>query len=117
MVICRAGDTDLPAPVSISVDDEIIWSANTGRTVSGLMAGDIVAEKMTVKIRWGVLQDGELALIKKKLIAGFFSFTFHDAGLDITIDSYRGVLSKEQIGPLGDGIFWYRSASVDLIQQ
>ena len=31
--------------------------------------------------------------------------------------SYRGTLSKEQIGWLSDGIFYYKSASVDIVQR
>ena len=65
----------------------------------------------------GILQEDELVLIKSKLVAGFFPITFHDDGQDITITSYRGTLSKEVIGELDDGIFYYRSASVSIIQQ
>ena len=116
MIICRAG-VDLPAPVSISVEDQIIWSKNTGRAANAEMIGDIIAEKKSVKIKWAFLQESELVTIKNYLVAGFFPFTFHDKGTDITITSYRGTLSKEQLGQLGDGIFWYRSASVDIIQK
>lgn len=117
MAILKAGDTALPAPVSITVNDEIIWTSGTGRTLSAFMAGDVVAEKKTVSIKWGYLTENEMVLIKEKLIAGFFPFTFHDDGVDITIESYRGTLSKEQLGRLGDGIFWYKSATVDIIQR
>ena len=51
------------------------------------------------------------------LIAGFFPITFHDDGQDITITSYRGTLSKEVLGDIGDGNYYYRSASVSIIQQ
>lgn len=115
--ILWSGGTVLPAPVEISVNDEIIWSSNTGRTANGTMAGDIVAEKKTVNIKWGVLTESELAVIKRVMTAGFFPFSFHDDGIDITIHSYRGTLSKEQIGWLGDGVFYYKSASVSVIQQ
>lgn len=115
--ILWSGSTTLPAPVEISVNDEIIWSSNTGRTANGKMVGDIVAEKKTVNIKWGVLTESELAVIKRVMIAGFFPFSFRDDGIDITIDSYRGTLSKEQIGWLGDGVFYYKSASVSVIQQ
>ena len=43
--ILKAGGVVLPAPVSITVNDEIIWSADTGRTMSGQMVGEAVAEK------------------------------------------------------------------------
>lgn len=117
MAILASNGVVLPAPVSIKVDDEIIWSSNTGRMDNGNMAGDVITEKKTVSIEWGVLQETEMKLIKDRLIAGFFPFTFHDDGLDLTISTYRGTLSKEQIGRLTDGIFWYKKASVKIIQQ
>lgn len=115
--ILWSGNTTLPAPTEITVNDEIIWSSNTGRCASGDMIGDVVAQKKDVSIKWGVLTETELAVIKKVMIAGFFPFSFRDDGIDMTITSYRGTLSKEQIGWLGDGIFYYRSASVEVIQK
>ena len=113
----EADGMELPAPVSIKVDDEILWSSSTGRALDGTMLGDVVAEKKTLSVTWGILTEMELALIKSKLVAGFFPVTFHDDGADITITTYRGTLSKEQIGRLSDGIFYYRSASVSIVQQ
>lgn len=115
--ILWSGSIILPSPVQITVNDEIIWSSSTGRAVSGEMIGDIVAEKKNVSIKWGVLTESELALIKQVLIAGFFPISFRDDGIDITIKTYRGTLTKEQLGYIGDGIFYYRSASVSIIQK
>lgn len=112
-----SGENVLPAPVSISVNDEIIWTSDTGRTLDGTMVGDAVAEKKTVSIKWGILTEAELVTIKRTLTTGFFPFSFHDDGIDITIEAYRGTLSKEQIGELSDGIFYYRNATVDIIQR
>lgn len=115
--ILRAGGIILPAPVSISVNDELIWTSDTGRLMDGTMQGEVVAEKKTVAIKWGILTEEDLKLIKKGIIVGFFPIVFHDDGVDMQITTYRGTLSKEQIGRLGDGIFYYRSASVDLIER
>ena len=111
MSILKSGGTDLPDPVSVSVNDEIIWTSDTGRTLSGLMIGDVVAEKKNVSIKWGILPEAEVVLIKRTLTAGFIPFTFRDDGMEITIESYRGTLSKEQLGWIGDGIFYYKSVS------
>ena len=116
-MILECDGQELPAPVSLKVDDEILWSSATGRTLDGTMLGDVVAEKKTLSVNWGILQESELMIIKNKLIAGFFPITFHDDGQDITIPTYRGTFSKEQLGRLDDGIFYYRSASVQIIQQ
>lgn len=114
--ILKAGGVVLPAPVSITVNDEIIWSADTGRTMSGQMVGEAVAEKKNVGIKWGCLIEGDMMQIRRYLVPGFFSVSFRDDGVMLAIESYRGTLSKEQLGWLG-GEFWYRSVSVDIIQR
>lgn len=118
MAILTANGVALPAPTVIKIDNEIIWSSNTGRTSSGTMAGDVVTEKKTVTIEWGVLQESEMAKIRKNLIAGFFPFSFNGGGgASLSIASYRGTINEEHIGLLGDGIYWYKKATVKIIQQ
>lgn len=41
--VLKAGSLVLPAPVSISVNDELIWSSDTGRTMNGTMVGEVIA--------------------------------------------------------------------------
>lgn len=116
-MVIKAGDVKLPAPVSLKINDEIIWSSDTGRALDGTMIGDVVAEKKNISINWGFMTEDDYILIKNNLIAGFFPITFHDDGSDITIDTYRGTLSKEAVGDIGDGNYWYRSVTVQIIQQ
>lgn len=111
-----SGDIVLPDPVTLKVNDEIIWTEDTGRTLSGLMIGDIVAEKKNLAIGWAFLMEDDIKLIKSRLIAGFFPISFRDGGTNLTITAYRGTLSKEHLGWLGDE-YWYRSANVDIIQR
>ena len=115
--ILWSGSTVLPSPVSISVNDQIIWSANTGRSASGSMIGDVVAEKKAVAIKWGLLTEAELAAIKKIMVAGFFPISFHDDGIVLTISTYRLILSNYVLWFIGDGIFFFESASVSIIQK
>jgi hypothetical protein len=115
--ILWSGNTVLPAPTQISSNNEIIWSSNTGRAADGSMIGDVVAKKKNITITWGVLTETEVALIDSTLIAGFFPFSFRDDGVDLTIQSYRGTLSKEHLGYIGDGIYYYKSATVQIIQK
>lgn len=103
--------------VSIKADDEIIWSANTGRTASGKMIGTVIAEKKNLEFAWGVLTDAQVKKIKRYMCAGFFKLCFHDTGEDLEIDGYRGTLSKEHLGYIGDGIYYYRSTTVSFVQQ
>lgn len=44
------GGVALASPVEISINNEIIWSSSTGRSASGLMTGDVIAEKRTFPI-------------------------------------------------------------------
>lgn len=117
MNIISANGKELPAPVSLKVDDEIIWSSSTGRALDGTMLGDVVAEKKTLSIEWGCMPESDYLLIKNNMIAGFFPVTFRDDGKDVTITSYRATLSKNAIGYLSDGIYWYKTVSTQIIQQ
>lgn len=117
MAVLKAGAVELPCPVSLSVNDEIIWSKNTGRTTAGTMTGDIVAEKKNLDIKWGILPESDVKKIKDNLRTGFFPVTFRDDGMELNISAYRGTLSKEHLGYIGDGIYYYRSVSVSIIQQ
>ena len=117
MFTLKCGDVSLPSPVKMTVKDEIIWSADTGRTLDGTMMGDVVAEKKNLGLEWAWLTEEDAALIKNKLVAGFFPITFRDYGTEITIDSYRGTISKEVGGYLGDGKFYYKRITVDIIQR
>lgn len=117
MAILKAGDIELPSPDEISTDDELIWSEETGRVASGKMVGDVIAEKKTLSITWGILTESQVKLIAQNLKSGFFPITFKDNGTFITIPAYRGTLSKEHIGTLSDGIYYYRSVTCDLVQQ
>ena len=110
--------TKLPSPSSLKVDNEIIWSSNTGRTSTGKMVGDVIAEKTTVDITWECLRDSDLKTIKNYLKAGFFDFWLPDCGELVNITVYRGTISAEDRGALGDGLgHWYKTVTCSVIQQ
>lgn len=109
----KANGKALPAPVSIQQNGELIWSENTGRIASGDMAGTVLAEKQTYDITWGVLTQQEYDTLRAALPRGFFSFQLGSQ----TVTVYRGALKAEQLGYIGDGVCYYRSASVSLIQK
>lgn len=115
--ILKAGNVQLPSPVSIATNDELIWTADTGRLMNGAMVGEVVAEKKTVSLKWGILTETEMLLIKNNMTGGFFNFTFHDDGVDMTIEVYRGTMAKERLPDVGDGVVRYRTVSVDVIQR
>lgn len=74
-------------------------------------------QKKTVTVGWGVLTEAEVKTLQQKLVAGYFPLTFRDAGGMVTIESYRGTLSKVALGEVGDGIFYYKSVSCKIIQR
>lgn len=113
----KAGAVTLPSPTSLTVADEIIWSSDTGRALDGTMWGAVIAEKKNLSIKWEYLTETKMLTIKNALTAGFFSFTFPDDGTATTITGYRGTLSKELLGRLGDGITYYKTVTVDIIQK
>lgn len=116
--VFKAGDVILPSPVKFTSSNEIIWSSNTGRsTESGKMIGDVIANKKTVDIEWGILTEAQFRTIADALPSGFFSFTFREGGTNLTITVYRGTIKQEHLGYIGDGTYYYKSASVSLIQQ
>ena len=86
--ILWSGSTTLPAPTSLSVNDEIIWTSDTGRTLAGLMVGAVVAQKKNLSIKWEFLTEAQVKTIKNTLVPGFFPFSFRDDGIDITIQRY-----------------------------
>lgn len=116
--LLQANGVALPAPVSIESSNEIIWSANTGRSSNGSMVGTIVANKETFAIEWGVLTESEVKTIVEATSAkGFFSLTLRDSGQAVNMTVYRGSIQKQQLGYIGDGVFYYRSMSVSFIQK
>ena len=116
MAFLTAGGVEMPCPVEIKLNNEIIWSANTGRSSTGTMVGDVVAEKQTVEITWGILTGSQARRIKQYMVTGFFDI---EINLDETISftGYRSTLSLQFLGILSDGISYYKSVTVSLIEQ
>jgi hypothetical protein len=115
-VSIMAGGTALPSPTELTVSEEIIWSANTGRGASGLMLGDVVAEKETFEIRWGVLTAAQREEIRSRLVSGFFPVTVTIGDTAVTLTVYRGTLTGNILGTFG-GVTYYRDTAVTVIQQ
>lgn len=114
----KANNVVLPSPTEISTTDEIIWSSNTGRsTTSGKMLGDVIAEKQTFSIKWGILAKSEQKKIKNNLKSGFHPVYFIFDDETVALTSYRGTITSQHLGYIGDGIYYYKSVSCDIIEQ
>lgn len=109
---------ELPSPSEIKHNNEIIWSSSTGRTSTGKMVGDVIAEKKTVDITWEYLRDADISQIREHLKAGFFDMWLPDCGELVKITVYRATLAYDDVGPLGDGYgHLYKTATVNVTQQ
>lgn len=116
------GMTALPSPVEVKQTNELIWSENTGRAQSGTnqakMIGDVVAEKVTFAIKWGIITSAQMTTIKTNLPKGFFYFGM---GTDLTsakanaMKVYRSQIEYEVL-PVGSTIY-YKDANVSVIEQ
>lgn len=108
----------LPSPIEIASAEQIIWSENTGRAQSGesqaKMIGDVVAEKKTFEIKWGILTQSQYNSIKTHLPTGFFSF-----GVGTTPTSmgkfYRSEITGNMIQVGSE--WYYKDVGVSVIEQ
>lgn len=118
-----AAGTTLPAPVALSTTNELIWSANTGRSAdSGKMIGDVVARKETIEVEWAMLTKAQFDSIKSAISSNaFFTVTLrlHGSSSNVTsFTSYRSELSGSIHGVYGKaGTIYYGSAKCSFIQQ
>lgn len=114
-----ASDSLLPSPTSISINDTLLWTSDTGRTLSGTMTGDITGAYLTVSIKWQYLTKEEFKQIKSCIRDGenglrkFFPLLVEE--LDIDIQVYRGAIaySAKNVG----NEVRYPEVSVDLIER
>lgn len=69
-----------PALNGITITDEPIWSANTGRSTTGKMIGDIVAWKTTIEIAWPPLSFSDMATLRNAIkdAGEFFTLKYYD---------------------------------------
>ena len=116
MVTITANSVTLPSPVEITTTDEIIWSENTGRSTTGQMLGDVIAQKQTFEIKWGVLTESDFQSLRTNIRSGFNPFTLTIDNDSYQITAYRGNIVGDILGTYG-GVTYRRNASVTIIQQ
>lgn len=113
-ITVRGNGILMPSPVSITSNGELIWSENTGRGANGDLLGDVLSEKQTYDISWGILNEREFQTLCSALPSGFFPFQL---GQTPAITVYRGTLKGEILGGVGDGNTYYKDVSVSVIQK
>lgn len=118
----QSGISELPSPDELKPTHEIIWSENTGRAQSGTnkakMIGDVVAEKRTWAIRWGMVSGTDMTSIKTKLAPGFFWFGVGTSKAAAETDAskyYRSEISATIVQAGAE--IWYKDVNVSVIEQ
>ena len=109
-----------PALEGVTIATEKVWSANTGRTASGKMVGDIIAKKTTIKIKWPVLTMEQAAVIEAAVSDSdhpFVPVRYTDmCGKTVEKTVYFGTPSYT-VYSWADGLQLVKDASVDGIEQ
>lgn len=102
-----------PTPSKKKESVEKIWSSDTGRTMSGLMTGTVIAEKLTVHIEWNLLTRAEVDSIRSAIRKGFFTVSDSELG---TYTMYAGKF-EEGDAVVSNGDLKRQNASLDLIER
>ncbi len=119
MALLKVGQTDLPAPVSLTVGIQDIDSEEgTGRNQSGEMFRDRVTVKRTVECQWGVCTKEEMSLILNAISAVSFSLTYPDPqeGALKTVTVYVGDRSVPMLVVLGDSEWMWAGLNVKFVE-
>lgn len=76
----------------LTITKEKVWSSNTGRTVTGMMVGDLVGIKYKLQCEWPPLSAEDAAKIDAAISRAFFTVSFWDprANARITRTMYAG---------------------------
>lgn len=96
-----------------------IWSANTGRSATGKMFGDIVTKKYTLNLSWSKMKSEDVSALATAITSNaFFNVTFVDEfGNQKTSEFYSAdpTYLLDRISKGGVGI--YNNISVELIER
>jgi hypothetical protein len=111
----------LPAPAAdgVTISKEKLWSQDTGRSASGQLNGTIVAQKVTLSVKWPPLTPQEARIIDDIASSGtaFHSVKYTDIdGRTYTIEMYFGSPSGTW-GSWAEGAQYVTDYAVDMIER
>jgi len=111
---------EMPVPADLQVQDNKIWSDNTGRSANGMFVGDMVCIKKKLIISWVHLTGEETAKLNEYISnvdSPFFSITLLDETFqESTFDVYAGDPTYEVFG-WDENKQFCKGVAVDLIMQ
>ena len=108
---------------SVYINDELVWSANTGRSVTALFVGDIVGEKITVSLNFKCLTHSQFKMMKNALPglgAPFKHVQLIQPNGEAIVDFkiYRATIGRDlRNTAFADGEVVYKDVSVEMIEQ
>lgn len=108
----------MPPVKSLSISREPIWSKNTGRGADGSMIGDVVAQKITLKVVFVPLSDEQAASLDAAIRPAFFNVKFKNpsTGNMETKTMYAGSPTYPVYSYVS-GLPRYVGAGVDIIEK
>ena len=62
--VFKANGVVLPSPTAITINDEIVWTSDTGRIFNGTMFGAVITEKKTINITWEYLTESKIIAVR-----------------------------------------------------
>lgn len=119
MAKIKINGVTMPPVKSLSIEDEPIWSAKTGRTANGKMKGSIIAHKDKLNIVFVPMSSEQAKIVKNAVSSAFFDVTyekvdgtvrtakFYAGPTNYTVYSYADEFKKIK----------YTDVSVNLIEQ
>lgn len=96
-----------------------IWSANTGRSATGKMFGDIVAKKYTLNLSWPKMKSEDVSALATAITSkAFFDVTFVDEKESKQTREFYSADPTYLLDRISkDGIGIYNNISVELIER
>ena len=110
---------EMPVPADLQVQNNKIWSDNTGRSANGKLVGDMGCIKKKLIISWVHLTGEQVALINQyisNVSKPFFSVTFTDETFnEQTCTMYAGD-TKYDVLKWVSPMKYLKNVTVDLIE-
>lgn len=116
----KINGVDMPSPLPYEINYETL-NGNAGRSMDGKMKLDIIAQKVTVALSWGVLTEAEMRTIlnatNPMIGGGFFQATIYspDEG-EVTKTFYVGSRKAPTLLKTSNEAF-YNGLSFNIIER
>lgn len=103
---------------ALTIDENIIWSANTGRVTTGEMEGDIITRKFKLIVTLAPLNDKEAVDFASAIRPAFFPIKFRNPNTGLT-DTKTFYVGKPQypVYTYVDNLPRYVGVGVDFIEK